>query len=127
MTARLIRAVCGRPRSPFPTPRVSWQRGEYKVNSVASYLALAYVSHTVGKAFTSLLPIKSTKWRTLARDWFSTAAGVSMAWLGEVDMLGDVGLDLNLEPLGYLVTGFILGHGTRYAMSFLNRVPSPPR
>lgn len=93
------------------------------VGSLVTYAALAYVAQTVGNTIAHLTPQNVAKWRQLVREWASTGTGVALATLGRVDILGEVGLDLNLEPLGYILTGLIVGHGVHYTIAFITHRP----
>lgn len=93
------------------------------MNNLLSYMALAYVSQTVARAAQSLVPWKNAAQLAMVREWVSTATGVSLAFAAQMDILGDVGLDVGIEPVGYLVTGVILGHGVHYAMRFVSQGP----
>lgn len=93
------------------------------MNPILSVVALAYVSQTVGKAVSNLLPWKSPTLHRVIRDWSSTAMGVAMSLAAQIDVLADMGLELNIEPLGYLATGLIVGHGVHYTWSFFSNGP----
>lgn len=93
------------------------------MNNLVSYLALAYVSQTVARATQSLLPLKTPAQVLMTREWLSTATGVLLAFGAKMDVLGDLGIDVAGEPIGYVVTGVILGHGVHYAWRFLANGP----
>lgn len=93
------------------------------MNGVVPYLAAAYVSQTVSKALGNLIPLDSTRWTALLREWSATGTGVAMAFAARMDILGDIGLDLGVEPIAYVITGLILGHGVQYTINFLNNGP----
>lgn len=93
------------------------------MNNLVSYLALAYVSQTLAHAASSLIPTKSPQLTRLIAEWMSTGTGVALAFTAKMDVLGDVGLEIGSDPLGYIITGVILGHGVHYAMRFLANGP----
>ncbi len=93
------------------------------MNNVMSYLALAYVSQTVARAAQSLLPLKTPAQALIIREWLSTATGVFLAFGAKMDVLGDLGIDVPGESIGYVFTGVILGHGIHYAWRFVANGP----
>lgn len=93
------------------------------MNSLISYFALAYVSQTVSKVASSLIPVKSHVLKRLIQEWSATGTGITLAVASQVDILGDIGLDVGMEPLGFAITGLILGHGVQYTMNFFNNGP----
>ena len=82
------------------------------------------MAQTVGKAAASLLPLNSTRIRTLMQEWIATAIGMALALAGHMDIIGDIGVQLSIEPLGYVITGIIKGHGVQYTMAFLTHRPN---
>lgn len=95
----------------------------FSVNDILSYLALAYVSQTVAKLTAGLVPLKNPRTAHLLREWLASSSGVALAFGTRMDLLGEIGLDLSVEPLGFLITGLILGHGVQYATEFFMRGP----
>ncbi|NMP24528.1 hypothetical protein [Sulfobacillus harzensis] len=93
------------------------------MNNVVSYLALAYVAQTVAQAAQKLIPLKTPAQSQLVREWLSTGAAVTLTFAAKMDILGDLGLELGAEPIGYVVTGIILGHGVQYALKFMGNNP----
>ncbi len=94
------------------------------MNTLVAYAVLAYVAQTVGKAAVSLLPMHTTRIRKLLQEWIATGTGIALAVAGQMDIVGDVGVQLSLEPLGYVITGIIVGHGVQYTMAFLTDRPN---
>ena len=94
------------------------------MNSVVSYAVLAYVAQTVSKAAASLVPLYSARAQKLLREWIATGTGIALALAGQMDIIGDVGVQLSIEPLGYIITGIIVGHGVQYTLAFLTDRPN---
>lgn len=95
------------------------------MNDVLSYLTLAYVVQTVSKLIASLIPLKSPQHLLLLREWSAAIVGVALSFGTQINLLEDfgIGLDLSLNPLGYIITGLILGHGVQYGANFLSQGP----
>jgi hypothetical protein len=93
------------------------------VDTLLSYAVLGYVSQTVGNVFSRLIPLKASGLQSLVRQWTATGTGVALAFTGKVDMLADMGMDFSVEPLGYIVTGLIVGHGLQYTINFFTNLP----
>lgn len=97
------------------------------MNVPISYLVLAYISHTFGRALTDLVPAHSATLRRLLPAWGSTATGVALSYASNLNILDDLGISAtNYPAIGYLITGVVLGHGVHYTVNFLQSRPWRP-
>jgi hypothetical protein len=90
---------------------------------LTSYFILSAVSHTAaGIAGDLLPPLPDPKRRTVV-GWLSSAFGVLMAFATGVDLLADLGITVVWPPAGLLITGLLMGQGTRFGMDFVRNLP----
>lgn len=98
------------------------------VSGLARYLALAYLAQTVARIGERLVPqsVLRPRLRQSLAEWLSTAAGIGFAFAADADVLSDLGLDFQPQALGIVLTGLIVGQGTRFASAWLKGLGAAP-
>ncbi len=94
-----------------------------ELTDVTAYLILAAVAHSAAGVATDLLPGSSDQWRRRFQEWLSSGIGVGLAFGTGVDLLAELGVTVIWPPAGLIVTGLLLGQGTKYGLKWLTSLP----
>jgi hypothetical protein len=94
-----------------------------ELTDLTAYLVLAAIAHSAAGVATDLVSIKDTQWRERIQDWLSSSIGIGLAFGTGVDLLAELGITVIWPPAGLLVTGLLLGQGTKFGIQLLRSLP----
>ncbi len=93
-----------------------------ELTDLTAYLVLAAIAHSAAGVATDLIPTTSARRRRI-QDWLSSAVGVGLAFGTGVDLLAELGLTVVWPPLGLIITGLLLGQGTKFGIQLIQGLP----
>lgn len=94
-----------------------------ELTDLTAYLVLAAIAHSAAGVATDLIPTASARRRRRIQDWLSSGVGVGLAFGTGVDLLAELGLTVAWPPLGLIITGLLLGQGTKFGVQMIQGLP----
>lgn len=88
---------------------------------VAKYFILSYLCETAGDLAGRLAGRLKSQPGTVAL-LASSGFGVALAWTARLNLLSDLGFAGDGTPLGFILTGILIGQGTRYLKNWFGRL-----
>lgn len=94
-----------------------------ELTDLTAYLVLAAIAHSAAGVAADLVPGVSDGWRHRIQEWLSSGIGIGLAFGTGVDLLAEVGLTVVWPPAGLLLTGLLLGQGTKFGIQMIQKMP----
>ena len=94
-----------------------------ELTDLTAYLVLAAMAHSAARVATDLVPAPREPWRRLIHEWLSSGVGVALAFGTGVDLLAELGMTVAWPPAGFIMTGLLLGPGTKFGIPRLQKMP----
>lgn len=89
-----------------------------ELTDLTAYLVLAAIAHSAAGVASDLVP-SGDRWRRRIQDWMSSGIGVGLAFGTGVDLLAELGISIVWPPAGLIVTGLLLGQGTKFGIQMI--------
>ena len=94
-----------------------------ELTDLTAYLVLAAIAHSAAGVATDLVPTVNDRWRRRIQEWLSSGVGVGLAFGTGVDLLAELGITVVWPPAGLIVTGLLLGQGTKFGIQMIQTLP----
>lgn len=94
-----------------------------ELTDLTAYLVLAAIAHSAAGVAADLVPTAKDRWRRRIQDWLSSGVGIGLAFGTGVDLLAELGITVVWPPAGLIITGLLLGQGTKFGIQMIQNMP----
>ncbi len=93
-----------------------------ELTDLTAYLVLAAIAHSAAGVATDLVPAPREPWGRRIQEWLSFGVGVALPFGTGVDLLAELGITVAWPPAGFIMTGLLLGPGTKFGIQMLQKI-----